>query len=222
MGSWENGCWKWRFDWQRPLLDRERLKTEELLQLIGSFSPKVGVCDSWCWVKDATGIYSVKSAYGALIGISGLEERRVFKRIWRTKAPSSQLVLSWKVIINRVQTRTDLARRHALPANASLACGLCDSDEECSQHLFFNCQVAWRVWMKLYSWLGIQTAMSNGAKMHFYSHENLLLASKKSWLVMNMIWIACVNSLWQCRNEAIFRGDSVDIDRVVDLVQHKV
>lgn len=222
VGLWDNGSWEWRFEWTRPLLDRESSRIAELLLQIGSFSPKVGVGDSWCWVKDGSGSYSVKSAYAELLGDFGLEERRVFRRIWHAKAPSGLLALAWRIIIGRVQTRSDLARRNSLPANASLECGLCGSVEECCQHLFFDCQVSWRVWMKIYNWLGIQTALPNNAEIHFNLHENLLMVSKKFWMSMDLIWIAAVSAIWQCRNGAVFRGESVETDRIVELVQFKV
>lgn len=116
----------------------------------------------------------------------------------------------------------DLARRHALPINSSLVCGLCAIEDENCQHLFFSCQVSWRVWMKLYDWLGIKTVLLIDAESHFRQHENLLLASKKAWSSLLLIWIAAVNAIWQCRNGSVFRGERVEVDRIVELVQYKV
>lgn len=138
MRIWEDGRWRWKFEWQRNLLERELPRVVDMVKQIGSFSPKLGVCDSWCWVKDGSGVYSVKSAYVELQGNLGVVERTVFSRIWRAKAPSGQKALAWRIIINRVQTRVDLLKRNALPVNASVLCGLCASDEENCGHLFFK------------------------------------------------------------------------------------
>lgn len=74
------------------------------------------------------------------------------------------IALAWRVLIDRVQTRIDLARKNVLLVNVALACGLCAIEEEySSQHLFFSCVVAWQVWMKLYGWLGLQTVIAREA-----------------------------------------------------------
>lgn len=82
MGFWENGRWFWKFEWQRGLLDRDVGRVEEMIQKFGSFSPKVSNKDSWCWVKEGSGLYSVSSAYEVLQDGSGMEERRAFRHIW--------------------------------------------------------------------------------------------------------------------------------------------
>ncbi|XP_057419056.1 uncharacterized protein LOC130713295 [Lotus japonicus] len=222
MGYWEDGRWCWKFEWQRNLLEREEPRVVDMMKRIGSFSPKLDVCDSWCWVKDGSGLYTVKSAYVELQGNSGVEEKRVFRRTWQTTAPSGHKALAWRVLINRVQTRYDLAKRNAIPSNASLMCGLCASEEENSMPLFFNCRVSWGVWMKVCRWMGCQTVMAVEAESHFNQFEFLLTGSKKAGQILNMIWIATVNSIWQKRNGSIFRGENVECDEIVDLTQYKL
>jgi len=52
----------------------------------------------------------------------GEEEKRVLGEIWKSLAPPKVVALSWKVLLNRIPTRDNLARRQALPPNASLVC----------------------------------------------------------------------------------------------------
>ncbi|XP_057426093.1 uncharacterized protein LOC130719485 [Lotus japonicus] len=150
------------------------------------------------------------------------EERLVFRRLWKAKAPSGLLALAWRVLIGKVQTKIDLARRNALPVNTSLSCGLCAVEEESCKHLFFTCGVSWKVWMEICFWLGVHTAFSCEAESHFFLHENLISCKMKDGKIMNLIWIAVVNSIWQTRNGSVFNGVGVEVVRIVELVKYKV
>lgn len=68
MGEWRDGRWSWNFSWRRPLLQREQVRVDDLLRLISCFSPSLTVQDEWTWIKEGSGIYSVRSAYEFLQG----------------------------------------------------------------------------------------------------------------------------------------------------------
>lgn len=222
MGRWVGAAWVWDFKWERVLLDRELQRVVELERKTGGFSPKLGQRDKWVWVKDESGVYSVKSAYALIHDDSVAEDSWVFNKLWKAKAPSGLIALAWRVLIDRVQTRYDLSKRNALPVNVTTTCVLCAFDVENSFHLFFNCYVSWRVWSKLLDWLGIQFVLPSCAVNHFSQFCGVLRGGKKVSQALILIWIAAVHSIWQCRNGLIFRGDSVEIGSLVDLVQYKV
>lgn len=46
--------------------------------------------------------------------------------------------------------------------------------------------------------------------------------SGKAGRVANLLWIAVVVVIWNARNNLIFRGEVVDQEQVVNLIQHKV
>lgn len=221
MGAWAESSWQWNFVWNRSLLDRELIRVEELKRLLQSFSPKIGSCDTWVWTKECSGCYSVKSAYTHIHGDSLEVENHCFRLLWSLKAPSSSKALAWKVILNKVQTRSALLRRNALPANVANVCGLCSFQPEDSLHLFFDCLLAWRTWSKICEWIGVSMVFPRGACVHFEQFGVCLGRGRKFQAALSLIWVAVVGSIWFYRNNAVFKGDQVEVDRIVELSQFK-
>ncbi|XP_019459903.1 PREDICTED: uncharacterized protein LOC109359661 [Lupinus angustifolius] len=62
-GDWCDDVWKWEVVWRRDLLDREKNIIENLYALIQNHSCKRAIADSWGWSLDASGRYTIKSAY---------------------------------------------------------------------------------------------------------------------------------------------------------------
>lgn len=222
MGEWRDGVWHWCFSWTRNLFDRELQRVDELKRLLRSFSPKMGQGDSWAWIKEGSGSYSVKSAYEVLQGDVLEDEGSLFNNLWRAKAPSNSRALAWRVLLNKVQTKVELVRRNAIPTNSGISCGLCLLEDESVSHLFFSCSIAWKVWMKLCRWLGVSTVLPMNVKAHFVHFGFILGARKNMKCVSTLLWIAAISSLWFYRNKAIFEGGVVDVEKITELIQFKV
>lgn len=139
----------------------------------------------------------------------------------KSKAPSNSSVVAWRILLNRVQTKMDLARRNALPPNSGLECGLCLRVEENCSHLFFECCVSWKVWMRICKWLGVTVVLHKDPKEHFLQFCVISGVGSRSSKTMILVWIATVYVLWSCRNNSVFRGEAVDVERIVDLVQFR-
>lgn len=150
--------WNWNFIWRRPLFvwDEELLISlmENLEGVRWSYEE-----DEWRWSLEASGFYSVKSAYLKLEGLVlreelwGVEEKRVFANMWKSKAPSKVVAFGWRMILNRIPTKDNLALRNVLPPEASTLCVMCNVKEESALHLFLHCDVAVLVWRTLMMWL---------------------------------------------------------------------
>jgi len=54
--------------------------------------------------------------------------------------PPSIAVCLWRLVLDRLPTKSKLSRRGAIVSN--LACPMCLKGEETSQHLFFTCRLA--------------------------------------------------------------------------------
>ncbi|XP_057443877.1 uncharacterized protein LOC130736036 [Lotus japonicus] len=63
MGTWVDGGWVWRFNWQRVLFDWEVQLLEELRNAVGSFKSTVVEEDRWVWAASEDGGFSVALAY---------------------------------------------------------------------------------------------------------------------------------------------------------------
>ncbi|XP_057444430.1 uncharacterized protein LOC130736644 [Lotus japonicus] len=220
MGSWVNGAWVWNFTWRRVLREWELDMLNHMKSILQSFAPSLNSADSWLWLANPEGKYTVQSAYISLQdhGPDLIED--TFKYLWSVPAPSNVLAFSWKVFHDRIQSRVNLSKRHALPPPADVQCPMCLLQEETSMHLLFSCPAAWNIWMACYKWFGFSTVLPNNGKEHFLQHVQPWWAKSQkqgAWAV----WLAIIWAIWNSRNNYIFNNVPLNIDKVIDGIQFK-
>lgn len=115
----------------------------------------------------------------------------------------------------------ELAHRNALPPNAGLECGLCLTEEENCYHLFFDCLVSWKVWNGICKWFGVSTALQKDPKESLIQFCALVGDGLRFSKSLTLVWIATVCAIWYGRNNSVFRGEVVDVERIFDLVQFR-
>lgn len=140
------------------------------------------------------------------------------KRLIRRFSP---IALAWRVILNKIQSKADLACRNALPSSAGVDCVMCYGEEESIPHLFFGCHMAWGVWAKIFRWLGVIPVLPTEARGHFLQFGHCSSGGSASARVIFMIWIAVIGSIWYYQNYAMFRDEAVEVEMVVELTQFK-
>ncbi|MCH80513.1 putative non-LTR retroelement reverse transcriptase, partial [Trifolium medium] len=118
----------------------------ELVEDMGSWvhvvtqSPTLGVDDSWVWIHDPCGSYSLKSAYLAITGaVASLEAVSLLSRVWKSWAPSKVIVFSWQLLQDRVPTRQNLLKRRVIMEATGSFCALCGDFVELVHHHFTTC-----------------------------------------------------------------------------------
>ena len=193
----------------------EPAQLEAMISFLSVFNPSLGKQDGWKWALTKDGIYSVRSAYAKIQEHAVLISDKSFSILWSLPIPSSAAALVWKLFLDRLQTRDNLRKRAILVDLADCLCPLCLEAEESSAHLFFTCQVVWRVWMSIYNWLGFSTVLHEDGKSHFWANEwgfKSLSQRQVGW----SIWTAVVSSVWNIRNDMLFRGAVCDVAKVVD------
>ncbi|KAL8549553.1 hypothetical protein ACS0TY_008403 [Phlomoides rotata] len=77
-------------------------------------------------------------------GITTITEERSkgFKLIWKNFAPSKVIAHAWRLLWDRLPTKSNLCRRGVLGRNSDLNCCLCRQETETGKHLFF--EFGWR------------------------------------------------------------------------------
>nr|GEX06703.1 hypothetical protein [Tanacetum cinerariifolium] len=94
--------------------------------------------DRWFWDLNGDGVFRVKDVR-ILLDEAFLPKMEV-PTLWIKSIPIKVNVFAWKLFLDRLPTRSNLAQRNvSIP---SLACPLCDLALEDSFHLFFGCFVA--------------------------------------------------------------------------------
>jgi len=153
FGFWDDYGWHWNLNWRRGRFQWESVMEEELLSILSTGVLHRGSKDFITWRGDAKGVFSVKSAYSILVDQRNGSDNDVFKLHWKAKALPKVLITAWRILLDKIPTSKNLISR-GVDTNSPL-CALCNLSEESTQHLFMDCDVAYRVWMLCFRWIGI-------------------------------------------------------------------
>ncbi|KAK2360340.1 hypothetical protein QL285_085620 [Trifolium repens] len=225
VGEWTNEGWVWDLKWRRHLFTWEEELSANLLHLIGSVNLALHD-DLWKCEIGVDGEYTVKDGYGFLsdnflprLDLDN-DRLRVLKGNWNSFAPLKVTIFSWKLVLHRLPTRLNLAKRGMFDASFSPCCVWCPLVEESEPHLFFTCPVAVEVWTLIIAWLGLVTVVPGNVIQSFESF-GFPFKSKIRVMGLNLIWQTVVWSLWIARNSFIFEGVELKGYEIVDAIKHR-
>jgi hypothetical protein len=125
------------------------------------------------------------------------EAHPIFKIIWRSKCIPRIKFFAWLVLVDRLNTKTMLQRRHINIQGGDLLCVMCnEGEQETIDHLFFACPFAKACWAAInFAWddtADILDRLILGGAEHplpFFSEAAMVAA-----------W-----ELWKLRNDKVFQ-----------------
>ena len=123
------------------------------------------------------------------------------KQLWEVKAFTNALTTAWRVLLDKMPTRSSLSRRGVVGCFSE--CGLCQTSEETSQHLFLEFFVA-RVWSLCLRWMRILNVQHTDLKSHFVNFH-LVHFRTKQILVWKGLWLGIAMGVCEQRNIVIFK-----------------
>jgi len=112
----------------------------------------------------------------------------------------------------------NLAAREVLEPDSSKNCVFCRRREETAVHLFIRCEVVSRVRLRVMSWLQFSFITTHNLFVHFECWANEA-KSKKLTLGFRLIWNASIWSIWNMRNEIIFKNDAFEVEELVERIK---
>jgi len=145
-------CITWNLSWRRERFEWEKRLEEQMLALISNVKWDVRREDRLVWVDKDYQDYTVKSGYSILNGESLMQTLEIFKLVWSLNVAPSVLVGAWRLLLDRLPTRSNLARRGVQLGN--LQCPLGQEGVETANHLFNTCSVVQQVWDQCDRWVG--------------------------------------------------------------------
>ncbi|KAK2445049.1 hypothetical protein QL285_016023 [Trifolium repens] len=156
QGNGSNRVWNW--NWQHPLTNSEAQQLTALQELLIGFTINQDSEDRWKWKDGSMGLFSVKSCYSRLNEVRPIEEldtnvKAAITKLWKIDAPSKALVLGWRLLLDRLLTRSALHRRGILHNSNDLLCVFCSLHDEDSSHLFLTCQFSKGLWNEIANWI---------------------------------------------------------------------
>ncbi|XP_017217366.2 uncharacterized protein LOC108194940 [Daucus carota subsp. sativus] len=100
--------------------------------------------DSWYWLLDGKGDFTVRSCYRRLQGECSDDHSKLWKKIWAMKLPSKVTHLVWRLCKGCLPTNAALVMKHV---NIEAGCPWCHREAETSVHVMFLCDFAKTVWL---------------------------------------------------------------------------
>ncbi|KAJ0521343.1 hypothetical protein HanRHA438_Chr10g0447851 [Helianthus annuus] len=96
---------------------------------------------------------------------------------------------------------------------------MCDLHEEDGDHLFVSCEKAQHVWSFVSQWCRISSIYAFRSKDLLDWHKNVRGTEKWRKLVYAIIQVS-MWVIWRSRNDLIFRGKQVYLERMTTEIKH--
>ncbi|KAJ9538427.1 hypothetical protein OSB04_031160 [Centaurea solstitialis] len=159
---------------------------------------------SWSWSLDSSGLFTVNSLRH-LIDDSTLTNGRGLKTFWLKTVPAKVNILVWRLMLKRLATKLNLAKRNI--HIDSYSCAFCGFELESEEHLFISCPLASSLLADIKIWWNLNSPSPNSV------NDLLLWGSStgfegKKLLAFNTVLFAFCWIIWDYRNNRIFNKKS--------------
>ena len=161
---------------------------------------------------DPTHGYSVGGTYRFLTSAEEPMAHGDYNDVWHKLVPSKVSIFAWRLLQNRILTKSNLVRRLALQPQDNLCGGGCGSIET-AYHLFLGCNVFRQVW------LGISFVCPGHIKDHYIQFTHLAGLPRASYYYLKVMWLASIWVIWKDRNNCIFKNTVIDPHSMLDKVK---
>jgi len=174
--------------------------------------------DHWRWLIDPIHGYTVRGTYRFLTSSDDYMERSTVSNVWHKLVPSKVSLFAWRLLQNRIPTKSNLVHRRVLQPNVNLCVGGYGFIET-ADHLFLRCDLFGSVWGLVCQWLGVSHVSPSSIPEHFLQFVHLAGLPHATNCYLKVIWLGCVWALWKERNNCIFNNASLDPLLVVKKVK---
>ncbi|KAM6563596.1 hypothetical protein CsatB_023594 [Cannabis sativa] len=139
------------------------------------------------------------------------------KEVWGRLNTPKHCIILWLAMLNRLKTKDRLLK---MGLQIEGSCCLCETQQETSQHLFFECCFSCSRLQEIKCWLG-WNATSNSLPMLLRWVQRAKL-SKFRKLVYQAAIAALVYAVWKLRNGKIWQGNTLNSSSFCDEIKWNV
>ncbi|GAU35630.1 hypothetical protein TSUD_30470, partial [Trifolium subterraneum] len=126
------------WEWWRSLRVWEEEMLGEFQSLLANLSLQVQTSDRWKWQPDPAEGYTVRGAYQLLTSQVSATTGEVEKLVWHPQVPLKVSIFAWRLLRDRLPTKTNLVIRGILSPTAHFCVSGC-GEAESAHHLFISC-----------------------------------------------------------------------------------
>jgi hypothetical protein len=138
--------------------------------------------------------------------------------VWHKQVPLKVSIFGWRLLRDRLPTRTNLVRRGMLSAELAGCVAGCGHDESAS-HLFLLCDSFGPLWGQIWSWIGVSSVESIDICDPFLQFIHCTGQSRKRRSFLQLLWLLCVWVVWNERNNKIFNNIQTTIDQLLEKIK---
>jgi hypothetical protein len=182
-----------------------------LNSLVNQVSIPMELChDSLLWQHTDSGNLDLKEAYN--FKMPQYQELSWTKIVWSSDIPPSKSLMVWRLMHDKMPTDENLMIRGCtIPS----MCSLCNKQVETTFHIFFQCDLA----IKLWSWL----AGCLNITIQFTTMEDMWKLCELNWspqskITLTAALINLLNTIWYVRNQARFNSNLISWRSAISLI----
>ncbi|CAJ2666972.1 unnamed protein product [Trifolium pratense] len=142
--------------------------------------------DRWQWRLEPDTGYIVRGAYKLLTTMDEVEHL-----IWHPQVPLKVSVFAWRLLRDRLPTKSNLVTRGILSSAAHFCVSGC-REVETAQHLFISYDTFGSLWDLVCTWIDISPSGSTSIQDHFVQFTSSAGGTRARQSFLQLIWLACV------------------------------
>ncbi|XP_058733587.1 uncharacterized protein LOC131605220 [Vicia villosa] len=139
--------------------------------------------------------------------------------VWITEVPSKVKIFGWRLLLNRLPVKEQLAKRNIIQREEDKVCVLCSEHVENLEHLFFNCHLSKIIWEKIGMWMEVHMEDNVVGAAGHLKHFVTGLKGRMKKKMRGLVWLTTLWSIWNSRNNFIFNNTNIVLDEVISSIK---
>ncbi|MCI26684.1 heat-shock protein, partial [Trifolium medium] len=172
----------------------------------------------WQWQPDPDTGYTVRGAYQLPTTMDSIIVDDAEHLIWHPQVPLKVSVFAWRLLRDRLPTKSNLVTRGILSSAAHHCVSGCGTAES-THHLFIFCSTFGSIWDLVRSWIDISSTGFTSIRDHFVQFTLSAGGSRARRSFLQLIWLASVWVVWTERNHRLFRGSASTPHQMLDKIK---
>jgi hypothetical protein len=190
----------------------------ECRSLLNNIVLQADVSDRWQWNPDIQGGYTVSGVYHILTTPTKPIDVGLLDLVWHKQVPLKVSIFAWRLMRDKLPTKTNLVRRGMIPAEDARCVAGCSQDESVS-HLFLHCDDYRELWRLIRSWIGVSGVEPFDIGEHFFQFIHLTWHSRKRRSFLQLVWLLSVWMVWNDRNNRIFNNNHTTVEQILEKIK---